>query len=150
MSLSKEIEEMSQRLLMLPDLIREKQEQNNHKEEIDGLKNTLKDRLIELATEAGLEVDDAGKKKYTNQQQREAVAREWADGDDFYIKNEKRLRELQDTSSRLSDEIDHLRNEFSAKKAVLFGLIERLHYETVCKAAANRNSKVEIALCQTN
>lgn len=150
MSLLEEIEHLSQRLLMLPGLIREKQEQNNHKEEIVGLQNTLKDRLLDFTEEAGMELDDAGKKKYTNKEQREARARELIDGDELYKKTATRLKELQDTNARLSVEIDQLRNEFAAYKAVLFALTERLHYESVCKAAANRNSKVEIALCHTN
>jgi regulator of replication initiation timing len=73
-----------------------------------------------------------------------------ADGDQHYQIAKKRLAELLDTNSRLSIELEQLRNEFAARKAVTFGLAERLHYQTVCKAAANRNSKVEIALCQTN
>jgi len=142
--MSTELNKHLERILELPGLIAEASNDCNHKDEIETLKESLKDEIIDLKTEAGMETDEKGKKLYTNDEQRTRRANVIAKDDNNYQIVMADLRKIE--AAKLNAEInrEQLRNELSALKAVIFAMTEQLKTENITKAALPKTVTVEV------
>ena len=107
------------------------------KEEIECLTQKIKGHELNYEAEAGLEVDDAGKKLYTNEKTRKKRARELMDSVPSVVADEQRLKDLRIQVVNDEMKLTGLRDRFSALKVTIKALTEQLHAETVEKAIKN-------------
>lgn len=94
---------------------------------INELIERQKDVLFEFEAEAGLEVDDAGKKLYTNKEQRQQRAKELAALNEFYTSATATINKLRAEKARYDIDKDDLKRQFKVKYVTVLANIELLH-----------------------
>lgn len=136
------------RLILLPELIAQAGRDSNHREEIGNMNKWLKMKRLELEIEAGLILDEETQKKVnTNAEQREAWASKKMDSDPAIIAVAEKLKTAEANQVNAQINLDQLRQEAGALKAILAALTEELRTENIIMAAANRSSNVRVEVC---
>ncbi len=142
--MSTELNEHLKRIMELPRLIAEASENCNRKDEIESRRNNIKDFMADHKMKAGTEVDDGGKKKYTNDEQRTRRANEIAKTDPEYQEEVALLGYAETEKFNAEIRREQLKNELSALKAVIFAMTEQLKTENIITAAKNNKMRMEV------